>query len=187
MGRVLVSIELSDPRIQSSRKNFFFHQTTNQLQICSINAGHWIYNQPLWILCGEDDVSNSHVFAVTFNLALAYHLLATEFENYGVEKDVKQYYFTARNLYQLPLKMIQEDYKNGNSMMDGDLFLLAAILNNASHVHTFLEEDECALVYRHQLVKVLFYFVDAGINFSFDCFFENVKDLICRIDTAPAA
>ncbi|KAG7343785.1 hypothetical protein IV203_021793 [Nitzschia inconspicua] len=199
MGHVFVSaerIKRSDPRIQSSGKIFFFHQTNNQFQIRSMNAGQWIYNQPLWILPGESDVSNSLVFAITFNLALACHLLATEFENCGVDKDARQYYYMARNLYQLPLKMIQEDYKNDNSVMDRDLFLFAAILNNASHVHSFLEEEECALVYRHQLVKALFFFVDAGMTFAttshdgtgtLDYFFENVKDLVCRIDIAPAA
>ncbi|KAG7371494.1 hypothetical protein IV203_020064 [Nitzschia inconspicua] len=177
--------KLCVPRIQNSSTSFYFHQQTEHF-------GPWIYAQPLRISPDESDVSNSHVFAVTFNMALACHLLATEFEDDSVGNDARQYFIKAKKLYQLPLKLIQESTSNFTSLMEEDLFLFAAVLNNISHVHSSLEEIECMMVYRHQLVKTLFFFIDAGVishdrTFAFDCFLVNVQDIVCRIYTAGAA
>jgi hypothetical protein len=157
---------------------------------------HWLYSQPLWIPYQTDSNLNYAAFAITFNLALTCHLRAITFESINQLEDSHTSYQMAKKLYQLPIQVLK-DYTAGRiGTSDQEYLVLVGIFNNVAHVHCALGEDETSSLYRQQLVRTVFFLVDnrssLGLSpdlriFAFERFLDNVHDLVCNIESAPAA
>jgi hypothetical protein len=152
---------------------------------------HYIYNQPVCLpdlnndnsVC-YDDCYNVWSFAITFNLALASHLMSIELDRTTVadKSSSFQYKTVAKSLYRLSLQI------KGSQMLGEHL--PAAILNNISDV--CLDRRE-ARYYDQMLLSALFLQVDMGNASSpqtqmyFNRFLKNVSYLLGASNVAAAA
>ncbi|KAL3903145.1 MAG: hypothetical protein SGARI_005510 [Bacillariaceae sp.] len=147
---------------------------------------YWMYDDSL-----QDETF--WAFVLTFNVALACHMLAIEIEHLGSTGDSQQAFQMAKQLYALPIKLVQTS-RDELCHDDFDPFVFAGILNNISHAHTCLREEQPAFAYRMQLVKTLFSYSDRQINNNteeasecFQFFMENLDDLVLDPVTSAAA
>eukprot|EP00539_Tryblionella_compressa_P006894 CAMPEP_0178762198 /NCGR_PEP_ID=MMETSP0744-20121128/16408_1 /TAXON_ID=913974 /ORGANISM="Nitzschia punctata, Strain CCMP561" /LENGTH=283 /DNA_ID=CAMNT_0020416847 /DNA_START=119 /DNA_END=970 /DNA_ORIENTATION=- len=167
-----------------------------QASSASLMSMQWIYSRPLIVSREVCHKASSVAFAVTFNLALASHLRAMEMERNGNLPLAREAYAVALRLYRLPMQHTQDmegDEQAISPFEDRNGFVYAAIFNNTAHAHASLQEEEAAAAYRQHLVKTLFFLADAGRVAAaedyklFDCFMDNVFDLVTNSPSVAAA
>lgn len=146
----------------------------------------WIYCRPL--LMQGSGVADA--LSVSFNVALASHLLGVQQMLEGDSDAAKHSFSVAMNMYNFILRQINSDQ---TLLVNSHELLYAAIFNNLAHVHAALGEDAHAVTYAQQLLKVLFYFVDSGILeeteeiSTHNSFMENAFLLTLKFSVPAAA
>jgi tetratricopeptide (TPR) repeat protein len=120
-------------------------------------------------------------YVVLYNLALAYHLKATEepvqrLQIFNLQKALRLYEHAHHVL-------MNQDH-------DMSLLHTMAITNNLGHIHHVLgDEDRAGLCFQH-LLSTIIYMVDYGEAEEikpFDGFFRNAMTVIAKSSSAPAA
>lgn len=147
-------------------------------------SSHYVYAQPVFLnkICGEH-FFNDRSFAITFNLAIASHLMSIQQERQGGEETLALRSKTlAKSLYGLAMQI------QGSEVFGQHL--PAAILNNMSGVCSDPQE---AQRYDELLLSALFLHVGTGNVSAPDSqvylakFLGNVSYLLGSTDIASAA
>jgi tetratricopeptide (TPR) repeat protein len=142
-------------------------------------SGKFVYRDPI---CVPDKAYPNDLIVpivITFNLGLAYHLLATTSRN-GIEDTVKLLRQSLK-LYQYSFRLQRAGGRAGNSP-----FFFMATINNVGVVFSILGKTRGANQCFQQLLSLLMYMKAASVDMAttnykvseFEAFFQN----ICRSD-----
>eukprot|EP00539_Tryblionella_compressa_P008795 CAMPEP_0178797146 /NCGR_PEP_ID=MMETSP0745-20121128/11055_1 /TAXON_ID=913974 /ORGANISM="Nitzschia punctata, Strain CCMP561" /LENGTH=287 /DNA_ID=CAMNT_0020455689 /DNA_START=11 /DNA_END=874 /DNA_ORIENTATION=- len=181
-----------------------------------------VYSRPIFIHqeqanladVSRDDSLAGKAAAITFNLAIAYHLRAFELLSSSRSSDdnkeaspdaindvVGRAFSVSRAMYELTLRQIQSAPRTSKLHRDGIVY--AALLNNLSHVHETLasgiknnqdQQAKCGF-FEDELLKTVLFFVHSGGQVltqlqleQFQIFLQNVFHRVLQTPAmAPAA
>jgi tetratricopeptide (TPR) repeat protein len=157
----------------------------------------WIFSCPLAMPIVEQAAgnvmrSNSDVFTISFNVAVASHLLGVEQEFQGEYDKAIDAFLVAMKMYHLTLRLPSDTNFGVTSNLPSDE-LYAAIFNNLTHVHSMIGESIHSKAFAEQLLKHLFYLVDSGRVRSVqdiathEVLFENVHCVLLSPSNSAAA
>jgi tetratricopeptide (TPR) repeat protein len=150
-------------------------------------SGEFVYRDPIWI--PDKAYPNDLIFPIvnTFNLGLAYHLLATTTttttsrDDDGIEEDTVKLLRQSLKLYQYSFRLQRTRGRAGNSP-----FFFMATINNVGVVFSILGQTRDANQCFQQLLSLIMYMKTARVSMAtsnynvseFEAFFQNT----CRSD-----